>query len=75
MGKVTIEFDSVEEQDDIRDALDGFKWRMVAWEIDEFLRTEMKYNGKLTQSDYEFAEKIREELRERISSYNLSLYQ
>lgn len=75
MGKVTIEFDSVEEQDDIRDALDGFKWRMVAWELDEFLRTEMKYNEKLTQSDYEFAEKIREELRERISSYNLSLYQ
>jgi protease II len=75
MGKVTIQFDSVEEQDDIRDALDGFKWRMIAWEIDEFLRTEMKYNEKLTQSDYEFAEKIREELRERISSYNLSLYQ
>jgi hypothetical protein len=75
MGKVTIEFDSVEEQEDIKDALDGFKWRMVAWEIDEFLRTEMKYNEKLTQSDYEFAEKIREELRERISSYNLSLYQ
>ena len=75
MGKVTIEFDSVEEQDDIRDALDGFKWRMVAWELDEFLRTEMKYNEKLSSIEYEFAEKIREELRERISSYNLSLYQ
>jgi hypothetical protein len=75
MGKVTIQFDSVEEQEDIKDALDGFKWRMIAWEMDEFLRTEMKYNEKLTQSDYEFAEKIREELRERISSYNLSLYQ
>jgi hypothetical protein len=75
MGKVTIQFDSVEEQEDIRDALDGFKWRMIVWEIDEFLRNEMKYNEKLTQSDYQFAEKIREELRERISSYNLSFYQ
>jgi len=75
MGKVTIEFDSVEEQDDIKDALDGFKWRMIAWELDEFLRTEMKYNEKLSNLEYEFAEKTREELRERISNYNLSLYQ
>jgi hypothetical protein len=75
MGKVTIEFDSVEEQDDIKDALDGYKWRMIAWELDEFLRTEMKYNEKLSNLEYEFAEKTREELRERISSYNLSLYQ
>jgi hypothetical protein len=75
MGKVTIEFDSVEEQDDIRDALDGFKWRMITWELDEFLRTEMKYNEKLSNLEYEFAEKTREELRERINSYNLSLHQ
>jgi hypothetical protein len=75
MAKVTIEFDSVEEQDDIKDALDGFKWRMIAWELDEFLRTEMKYNEKLSNLEYEFAEKTREELRERISNYNLSLYQ
>ena len=73
MGKVTIEFNTIEEQEDIRDALNGFKWRMVACELDEFLRNEIKYNDKLTQSEYEFAEKIREELRERISNYNLSL--
>jgi hypothetical protein len=73
MGKVTIEFDTIEEQEDIRDALDGYKWRMVAWELDEFLRSEMKYNEKLSNLEYEFAEKTREELRERINSYNLSL--
>jgi hypothetical protein len=73
MGKVTIEFDTIEEQEDIRDALDGYKWRMVAWELDEFLRSEMKYNEKLSNLEYEFAEKTRQELRERINSYNLSL--
>jgi len=73
MGKVTIQFDTIEEQEDIRDALDGYKWRMVAWELDEFLRSEMKYNEKLSNLEYEFAEKTREELRERINSYNLSL--
>jgi hypothetical protein len=73
MGKVTIEFDTIEEQEDIRDALDGYKWRMVAWELDEFLRSEMKYNEKLSNLEYEFAEKTRQELRDRINSYNLSL--
>jgi hypothetical protein len=73
MGKVIIEFDTIEEQEDIRDALDGFKWRMVACDLDEFLRREMKYNEKLSQSEYEFAEKTREELRGIISNYNLSL--
>jgi hypothetical protein len=73
MGKVTIQFDTIEEQEDIRDALDGYKWRMVAWELDEFLRSEMKYNEKLSNLEYEFAEKTRQELRERINSYNLSL--
>ncbi len=73
MGKVTIQFDTIEEQEDIRDALDGYKWRMVAWELDQFLRSEMKYNEKLSNLEYEFAEKTREELRERINSYNLSL--
>jgi hypothetical protein len=73
MGKVTIQFDTIEEQEDIRDALDGYKWRMVAWELDEFLRSEMKYNEKLSNLEYEFAEKTRQELRDRINSYNLSL--
>jgi len=75
MGKVILEFDSVEEQDDIRDALDGYKWRMVAWELDRFLRSEIKYNEKLSSSEYEFAEKIREELRNIINEFNLNLEQ
>jgi DNA-directed RNA polymerase subunit F len=75
MGKVIIEFDSVEEQDDIRDALDGYKWRMVAWELDQFLRSEIKYNEKLSSIEYEFAEKTREELRNIINEFNLNLEQ
>lgn len=75
MGKITFEFDLVEEQDDIRNALDGYKWRMIAWELDQFLRSEMKYNEKLSSLEYEFAEKIRNELRERINEFNLNLEQ
>jgi len=73
MGKVTIQFDTIEEQEDIRDALDGYKWRMVAWELDEFLRSEMKYNEKLSNLEYEFAEKTREQIREILKDYSLNL--
>ena len=73
MGKVTIQFDTIEEQEDIRDALDGYKWRMVAWELDQFLRSEMKYNEKLSNLEYEFAEKTREQIREILKDYSLNL--
>ena len=31
MGKITIEFDSVEESQDARVALDAMKWKMSMW--------------------------------------------
>ena len=30
--KITLEFDSIEEQDDARVALDGYKWKMAMWD-------------------------------------------
>jgi len=73
MGKVTIEFDSVEEQDDIKDALDGYKWKLTVYEIDQYLRNELKYNEKLSNLEYEFAEKTREQIREILKDYSLNL--
>ena len=73
MGKVTIEFDSVEEQDDIKDALDGYKSKLTVYEIDQYLRNELKYNEKLSNLEYEFAEKTREQIREILKDYSLNL--
>ena len=73
MGKVTIEFDSVEEQDDIRDALDGYKWKLTVYEIDQYLRNELKYNEKLSNLELKFAEKTREQIREILKDYSLNL--
>jgi hypothetical protein len=73
MGKVTIEFDSVDEQDDIRDALDGYKWKLTVYEIDQYLRNELKYNEKLSNLELKFAEKTREQIREILKDYSLNL--
>ena len=43
MGKVILEFDSVEEQDDIKSALDGYKWKLAMLDFDQELRKTTKH--------------------------------
>ncbi len=74
MGKVTIEFDSFEESEEIRLALDGGKWKNTVWEIDQYLRSEIKYpNESVSEETITALEKVREELRDIINSNNLTL--
>jgi hypothetical protein len=70
MGKVIFEFDSVEEQDDIRMVLDGYKWKTALWDIDQLLRSTVKHDVSIlkhgeetSESEYQIVEKIREEIR------------
>jgi len=78
MAKVIIEFDSVEEQEDIQTALDGYKWKLAMWDLDQELRKTTKYDVSIlthgeTPKDYEYemAEKMRETIREILNSYGL----
>lgn len=80
MGKVTIEFDSVEEQDDIQSALNGYKWKLAMWDLDNELRKTTKYGqsalsreGEASELEQDLAERDRELLREALSSYGLIL--
>jgi hypothetical protein len=81
MGKVILEFDSVEEQDDVKSALDGYKWKLAMWDLDQELRKTTKYGQTLIKNDgteasdieIEVAEKYRETLREILHSYTLIL--
>ncbi len=49
MGKIILEFDSIEEKEDARDALDGPRWKLVVWDIDQKLR-EITKSGLLSKS-------------------------
>ena len=39
MGKIILEFDSIEESVEARNALDGSKWKIAMWDLDQKLRS------------------------------------
>lgn len=79
MGKIILEFDSVEESLDAQTALDGHKWKSAMWELDQELRRTVKY-GKSTlnpsedlagELERELADKYREKIREILEGYGV----
>lgn len=78
--KITLEFDGTEEQDDLQTALDGYKWKIAMWELDQRLRKTTKYGASMlsqtdlaTSQEMEVADAVRESLREILNEYNLKL--
>ena len=77
MGKIILEFDSNEEKEDARTALDAYKWRGAVWDLDQKLREITKYGfvdkKEATDQERDLAEKLRKDLREILEDYNLNL--
>jgi hypothetical protein len=64
MAKVTIEFDSIEDKDDMEWCLNGMKWSSVVWELDQYFRSRMKYENDISEDTYNAVESARAKLRE-----------
>ncbi len=62
MAKVTLEFDSIEDSDDVKYALYGWKYAFVIDELDQYYRSIYKYSE--VGSEIENAEKVRDKIRE-----------
>ena len=80
MADIILKFDSQEEGDDARTALDGYKWKMAMWDLDQKLRSITKYgvsitapNTSATGVEQDVADKLREEIREILDGYSLNL--
>lgn len=80
MSKIILEFDGVEEGQDARTAMDGYKWKMSMQDLDQELRSTAKHGISLlndgndaTDAEYEIAEKIREKIRDILNGYGLTL--
>jgi hypothetical protein len=80
MAKVILEFDALEEAQDARTALDGWKWKMAMWDLDQLLRSTTKHGVSLldpkkeaSSEEMEVAYKIREEIREMLTNSGLNL--
>jgi hypothetical protein len=71
MGKIIIKFDSVEEAQDARDALDGYKWKIAVQDIDQMLRNRIKYDDQLPEDVSRAFETLRDNIREILSGYQL----
>ena len=71
MAKVILEFDSFEEADEIKDCMNGFKWRMLVVELDNYYRNMYKYSEN--SEDIELAEKVRTKLHELLYENELFL--
>ena len=80
MSKIILEFDGVEEQDEARTALNGYKWKMAMRDLDLLLRSTtkrnvslLKHNEEASEAEYEVAGKLREKIRDILEEYNLGL--
>jgi len=65
--KVTLEFDSVEDAEELEITMNAYKWYSVVCKMDQRLRSMHKYEG------IEHAEEIREKLREIIYENGVKL--
>ena len=81
MAKVILEFDALEEAQDARTALDGWKWKSTLWDLDQLLRSTVKHGVSIIERDknandieIDLADKIREKIRELLEEYNLNLH-
>jgi hypothetical protein len=63
MAKVIIEFDSIEDKDEMEMCLNGMKWYLLAWEIDQYMRSRLKYS-ELSEDVYKELDDAREKLHE-----------
>jgi hypothetical protein len=77
--KVIIEYE-FEEQDDARTALDGYKWKLAMWDLDQSLRGTTKHGASIldkskeaTPEEMDMADKVRDAIREILNEYNLNL--
>ena len=80
MGKIILEFDSIEESQEARVAMDAMKWKIAMWDLDQQLRSTTKYEASILSSseraddkEMEIAEKYREKIREILNGHGLTL--
>jgi hypothetical protein len=69
--KTTLEF-TAEEQEELRMCLNGWRYHSVIWDLQQFLRSEMKH-GDLSDIQYVSYEKIRTKLFELIETNQAQL--
>jgi len=72
--KVTLEFELPDEQSDFDSAMNGYKWELAVWDMNQYLRSVTKYASDDTSADViEALDKVRDELFNILDNYNLEI--
>lgn len=69
MPKVTMTWEIPEDNEEFTSAYNGWRYKLVISEFDEWLRREIKYGGK---NEYEF---VRERLHDLIAAEGLNIWE
>lgn len=72
MPKAILEFNLPEERDEFKLATNGTNYFCILWDIEQYLRSELKHNDKLTIDQIEILDEIRDKLREFMSNVGVS---
>ena len=70
--KATLVFNLPDEHQEYAVANKGFDLSMIIWDLDQWLRSELKYRESLTQEQGDVYEAVRDKLREIMSEHGLT---
>lgn len=71
--KATLTFTLPEEEIEYTAAVQALKWKGLVWELDQYLRSELKYNEALNQAEGDALQKVRDKLYELLRDDGLLL--
>lgn len=69
--KATLEFNLPEDELDLSNAINGNKFKLILWDMDQHLRNIVKHSEN--EEEVRVAEELRNRLREYFSEYNVSI--
>lgn len=67
---------NLDEPDDVtahKRAVKALDMAIVLWDMDQYLRQQLKYNDKITGEVYDALDKAREQLRDFMNNHNVDL--
>ena len=72
MSKVTIEFNTIDEQHELELCINAGKWYSIVWDYSQYLKTRLKYEA-LSYDAYKAIEEVREKLHELLNDEGLKI--
>ena len=71
MSKAQLVFNLPEEDSEFRLAINANKWYCSMWDLDQFLRSKLKYE-ELSEEEYQIYDAIRSKLFECLDDHSIS---